>query len=131
MGTHHEGKNTQPALCRDCEQQLSVGEGIVYSVWDYDWDDPDTDAQGSITVEMERYTLCENATECAERIVERGTNIAALRKIVQDRENYDAELRTRAREILVEYSRTAQELARGADMAAREAGYGAIGGYHG
>jgi len=131
MAKYFEGNNTQPTRCRDCGQQLGVGEGVVYSVWDYDWDDPDTDAQGSITVEMERYTICCNATECAERVVERGTNIVALRKVAQNYENCNDELIARARAILAEYSLTMQDLARGADMAARESGYGAIGGHHG
>lgn len=131
MATYFEGNNTEPARCRDCGRELKAGEGVVYSLWDYDWDDPDTDAQGSITVELERYTLCENATECAERVVERGTNIAALRKVAQDYENCNDELIARARAILAEYSRTMQDLAHSADLAARESGYGAIGGYHG
>lgn len=131
MATYHEGNNAQPTTCRDCGRQLGVGKGIVYSVWDYDWDNPDTNAQGSITVEMERYTLCDNATECAERVIQNGTNIAALRAIVADRENYNEDMITRARAILVDYSRLMQDQAHAADLAAREAGYGAIGGYHG
>lgn len=131
MATYSEGNNTHAAVCRDCGQKLNGGEGIVYSVWDYDWDDPDTDAQGSITVEMERYTLCYHATECAERVIEQGTNITALRSIVRDRENHNDDMIARARAILAEYSGIRQEQMHGADLAAREAGWGAIGGYHG
>lgn len=128
MTTYNEGYNTKPAVCRDCGCKLNVGEGLAYSVWDYDWDNPDTDAQGSIMVEMERYTLCYNATECGERVIERGTNIAALRAIVNDREGYNDEMQAQARAILAEYSRIRQELMHGADLAARESGWGAIGG---
>ena len=128
MTTYFEGGNQHPARCRDCGQELATGEGVEYSVWGYDWDDPDTDTQGSITVELSRYTLCYNATECAEHVVERGTNIAALRRVAQDYENCNDELIARARAALVEYSRIMQGLAHGADMAVREAGWGAIGG---
>lgn len=128
MATYLEGKNAKPAVCRDCGQKIGVGEGVVYSVWDYDWDDPDTDVQGSITVEIGRYTLCYNATACAERVIERGTNIAALRAIVNDRENHSDDMIVRARTILAEYANVARELNKSRDYAAREAGWGAIGG---
>lgn len=131
MATHDEGVNTKPATCRDCGQALEIGQGNVYSIFDYDWDNPDTNAQGSVMVEMDRYALCANATQCAERVIERGTNFAALLAILHDTEHYPAELRTKARAILADYSRITQDIQHAADLTAREAGYGAIGGYRG
>ncbi len=131
MHTDFEGKNTKPGTCRDCGQTIGIGEGVVYSVMDYDWDDPDTNAQGSIMVEISRYMLCYNATQCAERVVERGTYIPALRTVAYDTENVSPELRAKARAILADYAKLFQEMQMGEDYAARENGYGVIGGHRG
>lgn len=128
--THFEGNNATPGTCRECGKALEIGEGCTYSVWGYDWDDPDTDAQGSISVELARYTVCQHATRCAERVVERGTYIPALRRVASGTE-YSIELRDKARAILAEYAELHQAMQMGEDLTAREAGYGAIGGYRG
>ncbi len=125
MSTHSEGKNTHPATCRDCGQALGAGQGVVFSVYGYPWDG--SDGEGSITVELERYTLCYNATECAERIVERSTNVRALRQVAADSENCSFELRARARRALADIAQLARDRAVSDDLAAREMGYGAIG----
>lgn len=124
MGTHSEGANTHPAMCRECGQHLEAGQGVVFSVWGYPWDGSDT--EGSIMEELERYAVCYNATECARRVVAQGTNVAALRRIAADAENL-GDLATQASAILGEYRLWANEQAIAADLVAREAGYGAIG----
>jgi hypothetical protein len=93
-------------------------------VWGYPWDGSDT--EGSISQELERYAVCQNATQCAERVVHHGTNIAALKRITSDRENL-VDLAGTAAQILREYSQLAQAQAHTADLVARESGYGAIG----
>jgi len=124
MKTHLEGKNTKPAVCRNCGQPLAPREGLVYEVWGYPWDGSDT--EGSITEMLDSYAICIFATDCAERVVERGTNLRALRRIASDRENL-GELADRARQILREWSDLAQAEAHTADLVAREDGWGAIG----
>jgi len=124
MSTHREGANTHQATCRDCGQHLEPGQGIVFSVWGYPWDG--SDGEGSITAELERYTLCLYRGPCVERIVAQGTNLAALRTVAQDYENF-GDLATQARRILAEYRQLAIDQARAEELAAREDGYGAIG----
>lgn len=126
MSTHYEGHNTKRCTCRDCGASLEPGAGVEYATYGYPWDG--SDAEGSITVELSRYALCHNATQCAKRVVANGTNIAALKQITRDHENYSAELRAQAVAILDQYRQIAQQQAVAADLAAREAGYGAIGG---
>ncbi|MBP8294258.1 MAG: hypothetical protein KAX65_15890 [Caldilineaceae bacterium] len=63
-------------------------------------------------------------------MVARGTNIGALRLIAGDRENL-GDLADRAQAILVEIAEMHQQMMLGEDLTAREAGYGAIGGYRG
>ena len=128
MHTYNEGQNTKPAVCRECGQPLDAGDGIVYSVWGYPWDG--SDGEGSITKELSRYTICQNATQCAERVVAHGTNTGALRVIASDRENL-GDLASQAQAILVEIAEMHQKMMLGEDLTAREAGYGAIGGYRG
>lgn len=130
MERYDVGDNVTVEKCRDCNCQLPPGSGIVYEVWGYNWDDPDENAQGSITVKLDRYVLCRNATTCAERVVATGTHIDALRRVAQDRENL-GDLADRARTILVDIAQIQQQLCLGDDLTARESGYGAIGGYRG
>lgn len=128
MSTYNEGPNTKPTTCRECGAPLPPGTGIVFSVWGYPWDG--SDGEGSITQGLARYTICQHATQCAARAVERGTNVAALQRIARDRENL-GDLAAQAATILHEYSQLAQDKAHTADLVAREAGCGAIGGYRG
>lgn len=128
MGTHAKGPNTQLATCENCGQQLAAGEGLVYEVWDYPWDG--SDGEGSITQMVDRYTICQMATDCARRVVAQGTNLRALRQVARDYENL-GELATQAREILNEWAAWRREEARTADLVAREDGWGVIGGPRG
>ena len=67
-----------------------------------------------------------NRTECAQRVVETGTNIA-LRRVANDYENL-GELAIKAKQILHSRVELALKLALAANEAAREDGWGAIGG---
>lgn len=128
MGTHAKGQNTRKATCRDCDRRLEPGEGLVYEVWDYPWDG--SDAEGSIMKKLESYTICQNRTICARRVVEQGNNIEVLRRIARDYENL-GELATEAKRILAEYRDVVLGIARANDAAAREGGWGVIGGPRG
>lgn len=126
MSTHYEGRNKKRCTCRDCGASLEPGAGVEYAKYGYPWDG--SDEEGSITVKLSSYALCYNATECAERVVANGTNIAALKMVARDHENCNAELRAQAAAILNQYRQLAHEQAVAADLAARESGYGVIGG---
>lgn len=128
MGTHAMGPNMAPATCENCGQHLATGEGLVYEVWDYPWDG--SDGEGSIMQMMDRYTICQHATDCARRVVEHGTNLQALRQVARDREHL-GEMATQARAILNEWAAWQREEARTDDLCAREDGWGVIGGPRG
>lgn len=126
MSTTITGKpNQKPGYCRDCNSRLEPGQGILVEISYYDWDNPDSDVAGSI-LQCRYEVCCQNATQCARRVVEQGTNTAALRHIARDFEHL-GELANQAKAILAEYAELAQQQAVANDLAAREAGYGAIG----
>lgn len=128
MSTHNMGPNRTTEYCHNCGEELNPGQGTTYERWGYPWNGSDT--EGSVQVCQDRYTVCMMATDCARRVVERGSDIWALRQVAADYENL-GDLATQARAILGEWRDTMQAIARGEDMAAREDGYGAIGGCRG
>ena len=127
MKTYCEGANKSTGSCRNCGQQLGIGEALTYEVWGYPWDGSDT--EGSVTRCLETYIVCNQATDCARRVVEQGTNMAALRRVASDYENL-GQLAVQARNILGEWSELAQEIAHTDDLVAREQGYGGIESLH-
>jgi hypothetical protein len=72
---------------------------------------------------------CANVSACARRVVERGTSIDGLLMVVETgREHLDSTLVDRAHELLRAYADISRQQAEAADQAAREAGWGVIGG---
>jgi len=127
MGTTFTGRpNLYAGECRDCGSHLNPNEGLLVAISYYDWDNPDSDVAGSI-METRYEVRCTYRTECAERVVTRGTNLQALREVARDYENL-GHLATEAQHVLAEYTELAYQQARTADLVAREAGYGVIGG---
>jgi hypothetical protein len=110
---------------KTCKFCGSTGDSFgLLEIRDYDWDSDDDDALSVSRVVGHR---CANVSDCARRIVEQGTNVEGLRMVAADRENM-GDLADQARQILREMSELAQQIARSQDLAAREAGWGAIGG---
>ena len=105
--------------CRNC----GATEGLIAISDGYDWDSNNELA----SCVPQTIHICEMAGECADRVIEQGSNIEALGAIARDTENYFAEQVAAARERIHEMSELAQAVARGDDAAAREQGYGAIG----
>jgi len=130
MNTKFTGRpNLYAGECRDCSAHLNPNEGLLVAISYYDWDNPNEDEQGSIL--QTRYEVrCIYRTECAGRVVAQSTNLCALRAVATDYENL-GHLATEAQRILAEYAELAHQQAHAADLAAREAGWGVIGGYHG
>ena len=117
---------TRTQVCRDCGATVEeAGTFGMLEIVGYDWDSDDDDAS---SVQRVLGYRCAHRAECAERNVQRGHNPQALREIVKDREHFSADLRERARKVLHEMAEVVQMAARGADAAAREQGYGQIGG---
>ena len=130
METGWTGKRNQYAgTCRNCGARVEPGEGWLYAFSYYDWDNSDEDVQGSI-LQTRHEVGCYNATDCAQRVVEQGTNLRALREVAGNYEHL-GELATQARAILHEWAEITQTKAITADLVAREAGWGVIGGPRG
>lgn len=113
--------------CRRCGAEAP--ERGLREIRGYDWDavDRGDDDEMTLSVMVTLGYECRWVTDCARRVVEQGTNVVALRAVARDYENL-GELATQAREILRQLSRMSQEVARAEDAAAREMGYGVIGG---
>lgn len=130
MSITRTGKQNQySGHCRNCGVLVEPGDGLLVRVSYYDWDNPDEDIAGSIL--QTRWDVeCMSATDCARRVIDRGTNLSALRAIAADYDNL-GDLAERAQAILVEWSRLYQQIAITDDLVARETGWGVIGGRHG
>ncbi len=112
--------------CRKCgATEKEAGQFGMIPVYDYDWDSDDDTA---LSVSRVVGHTCADAGGCAERNIKFGHSPEALREIIKDRENYSTDTRERANKTLREMSETARMVARGQDAAAREMGYGTIGG---
>ena len=112
--------------CTKCgATETEAGQFGMIETVDYDWDSDDDTA---LSVQRVTGHTCADASVCAERNIQGGYNPEALREIVRDAEHYSLRMREDAREALREMSETARMMARGQDAAAREIGYGAIGG---
>lgn len=123
MSTEYTGRNTKQAVCRDCGAVVNAGEGCQYEMWGYPWDGSDT--EGSVSQLLDSWVTCGDFGPCHDRTIEQGTNVEALRRIVKTTLPQWAK---RAEKALSEIVRIRQQQAVAADLAAREAGWGTIGG---
>ena len=110
------------ANCEWCHGQGD--ESGLIARWGYDWDSDDDDAT-SVTRVLGR--RCANRTHCARRIVEQGNDPAALQMVAADQEHL-GDLAIQARAQLTSWQQVYQDIALADEAAARENGYGAIGG---
>jgi hypothetical protein len=113
--------------CRYCGTETPDEWGFR-EVWGYDWDSND---EMALSEQRLQGYECAMVTDCAQRIVEQGSNIEGLRMILENREYIFTEIVEAAREQIRELSQMARELSRTADLVARENGYGVIGGMRG
>lgn len=142
MSIHYMEMTTEPQTCRNCGGVIEPGWGQRVEEWDYDWDNPDENAQGSIQVKTSEWYQCALGAECIETACKSGYNLQFLRDIAtgkikgeNGRDPLPENWRTMARNAHNGFSRQNRELAYGiaaqADGAMREAGFGAIGGGRG
>ena len=124
-------RNTSPAACRNCGMMARPGQLVRGERWDYDWDNPDEDAQGSIQVLMESWWEHPAARiECIEESLRMGHNYEFIRAVAQDN-SQPTDVRERARTAYNEMVEAMRGIARANDLAARENGYGVSGGPRG
>ena len=110
-------------ICKYCN--TGGGDFGLLEITDYDWDsDSDTALSIPITVGYQ----CAEQVACARRTVELGTDAERMHQIKKDYENMPKDLRDKARAAIHELAVMARARAHTADLVAREAGYGAIGG---
>lgn len=122
-----KGINTQPVDCAHCGATCAPGTAERVENWDYDWDDPDEDAQGSAQVMLAAWWQHPVGPECVREAIRTGHNDRFLAEALRDRSLPD-DVRAEAREALRKTAEVMQAMARADDMAARERGWGVIGG---
>jgi len=93
----------------------------------YDWAAAENGDEDALSIRGVLGHQCVNRTECARQIVEQGNNIEALRMVAADYENLGG-LAVQASERLSQWCELYRDIAAADEAAAREQGYGAIGG---
>lgn len=111
---------------KKCKWCGSGAGGNLFPITGYDWEAEERGDEDALSFKIILGYQCLNATECAQRVVQQGTNIEALQRIAHDQENL-GELATQARGILQSWAEMAHAEAKSADLVAREQGWSAIG----
>ena len=138
MSIHYMEMTTEPQTCHNCGGTIRPGWGQRVEEWDYNWDNPDENKQGSVKVKIGEWHQCGLGVDCIENACQSGHNLQFLRDIATGKiKDADGDLlsktwQTMARDAYNGFARQIRELAYGIasqyDGAMREAGFGAIGG---